>query len=65
MDKQIQNRQDPACGPVHGEPPLAAASPRCYPSADLFAGANQILISHDGETYRMRITRNRRLILTK
>ena len=31
----------------------------------LFGGAKEIVIRHQGDTYRLRITRNDKLILTK
>lgn len=31
----------------------------------LFQGSQEILIDHNGETYRLRITKNDKLILTK
>jgi hemin uptake protein HemP len=34
-------------------------------SSALFAGLNQVLISHAGEVYRLRITKNGKLILNK
>jgi len=34
-------------------------------STRLMAGGNEIHIRHDGQTYRLRITKNRKLILTK
>lgn len=34
-------------------------------SADLFAGRNEIRLHHRGEEYRLRITRQGKLILTK
>lgn len=34
-------------------------------SVDLFAGQQEIEILHSGETYRLRQTRNGKLILTK
>ncbi len=34
-------------------------------SSTLFAGMNQILISHAGEVYKLRITKNGKLILNK
>ena len=40
------------------------ALPR-YESAELFQGARVVNISHAGETYRLLITRNNRLILQK
>lgn len=35
------------------------------PADLLFRGRQEILIGHHGETYRLRITRNGKLILTK
>lgn len=49
--------------PRHSPPPAAAASP--LESAALFGGRNEILIAHGGETYRLRRTRQGKLILTK
>jgi hemin uptake protein HemP len=40
-------------------------SPDCIPATLLFRGRQEILIGHHGETYRLRITRNGKLILTK
>jgi len=34
-------------------------------SNELFAGQNEIIILHDGVAYRLRITSNNKLILTK
>jgi hemin uptake protein HemP len=36
-----------------------------YASADLFHGGDRIWIEHNGERYSLRITRQRKLILTK
>ena len=46
------------------------AAPRDLPTdivpADrLFQGSQEILIGHNGDTYRLRITKNGKLILTK
>ena len=38
---------------------------RRFLSDDLFAGEREILITHRGEDYRLRVTRNGKLILTK
>lgn len=38
---------------------------RIIDSRDLFAGENEIGIAHAGETYRLRITRQGKLILNK
>ena len=36
-----------------------------YESSDLLRGAKEVLIHHGGETYRLRLTRNDKLILQK
>ncbi|OJY30749.1 MAG: hemin uptake protein HemP [Rhodobacterales bacterium 65-51] len=46
--------------PVRRPPP-----PGIIPTDLLFQGNQEILISHNGEHYRLRITRNGKLILTK
>jgi len=38
---------------------------RIVESAALFDGQNEVLILHNGEQYRLRITRQDKLILTK
>ncbi|MDX0755217.1 hemin uptake protein HemP [Sinorhizobium medicae] len=49
--------------------PQAAApvdrTQRIVESRDLFCGQSEILISHDGAIYRMKITRQGKLILNK
>jgi hemin uptake protein HemP len=42
----------------------AKAAPRRLLSSDLFAGAREIVIDHDGRLYQLRITQNGKLILT-
>ena len=42
-----------------GKPPFLIQSPQ------LFQGRKEILISHEGQLYRLRITRQNKLILTK
>jgi hemin uptake protein HemP len=39
--------------------------PGAIPTAFLFQGGQEILINHNGEHYRLRITKNGKLILTK
>ncbi len=52
-------------------PPAAQADRGALPqpsrvnSASLFAGRREIVIVHNGEDYRLRITRQQKLILTK
>jgi len=38
---------------------------RSYDSQELFRGRQEILIEHSGDAYRLRITRQGKLILTK
>jgi len=46
--------------------PAAPPTPvKLYDSEALFAGAREILIAHEGETYRLRRTAKGGLILTK
>jgi hemin uptake protein HemP len=40
-------------------------SPASIPASRLFQGSQEILIDHNSETYRLRITKNGKLILTK
>ncbi len=43
----------------------ASQTQRIVESRELFRGDNEILISHDGAIYRMKITRQGKLILNK
>lgn len=43
----------------------ADAPVRTVASAELLAGAREVVIEHRGESYRLRHTRNDKLILTK
>ena len=48
--------------------PLRAVTPSARPSVEsrnLLQGANEVLIRHGNEVYRLRHTRNDKLILTK
>ncbi len=45
--------------------PVVTTVPRPLESAALFGSLNEILIAHQGETYRLRRTRQGKLILTK
>ena len=44
---------------------LEIGRPRIVTSRDLFSGESEVLIMHNGEQYRLRITRQDKLILTK
>lgn len=46
-------------------PPSESESPPVYDSEGLLQGTREILIRHHGETYRLRLTRNDKLILHK
>jgi len=52
-------------GVVAGREPARAPDAPLFTSAELFGGGNQIWIEHNGERYSLRITRQRKLILTK
>ena len=39
--------------------------PRIFQSADMFAGGKEVIIEHQGTTYRLRHTSQGKLILTK
>ncbi len=51
--------------PTPAEPGTRWLPPGTIPTNLLFQGSQEILISHNGEHYRLRITRNGKLILTK
>ena len=46
-------------------PRLGQRNERTFRSADIFAGVPEVVIEHGGEYYRLRSTRNGKLILTK
>lgn len=46
--------------PEHG-----ARGRRSFKSSDILAGAREVIIEHDGECYRLRLTSKGKLILTK
>lgn len=51
--------------PLLTEPGQRNCPPAILRADLLFHGSQEILIDHKGETYRLRITRNGKLILTK
>jgi hypothetical protein len=51
--------------PLAGEPGGRSGRPGILRAELLFQGSQEILIEQKGETYRLRITRNGKLILTK
>ena len=50
-------------GDLDGPPSLR--TPARYRTEDLFKGGQEVVITHGNEDYRLRITRNDKLILTK
>lgn len=69
-DKESPTRQAGTPGQSaspHTAPPgrAAGAEPRRIESSELFAGQTELTIVHASEHYRLRITRNDKLILTK
>jgi hemin uptake protein HemP len=48
-----------------GERPPVVQAVRTIDSQTLFGAAQQVLIAHQGETYKLQITRQGKLILTK
>lgn len=51
--------------PETSSPTPVPHEPRVYESTELLEGAREILIRHAGELYRLRLTRNDKLILQK
>lgn len=47
------------------EPGMRTFPSGAIPTEFLFQGTQEILIAHNGENYRLRITKNGKLILTK
>ena len=68
MRDSDQRRDHPGGGPAD----VAATPARSIPmvaqrldSRDLFVGTREIIIAHEGESYRLRLTSQNKLILTK
>lgn len=55
----------PAASPLTLEHERRNGQPGVIRAERLFRGGQEILIDHQGETYRLRITKNGKLILTK
>lgn len=51
--------------PIAPAPQAATESIRVIESADIFRGQSEIMIRHQGLLYRMKITRQGKLILNK
>lgn len=61
----VTTSEDQPQRPADETPPLPAEGIRLIRSEELLAGAQEILIEHDGQTYRLRRTRSGKLILHK
>jgi hemin uptake protein HemP len=51
--------------PAAARPQVETESPPSFDSAELLKGGREVLIRHHGEIYRLRLTRNDKLILNK
>lgn len=63
--KQLEPRHPQDVKALAPAPPKASAPVRTLDSQTLFGAASQVLIAHQGETYKLQITRQGKLILTK
>lgn len=63
------NTRQPQGEPVKTEQPASDRSPGAQTlvlgSADLFAGTREVWIEHNGQLYRLQVTKAGKLILTK
>ncbi len=64
QDNNMQTAHTPSIRPPV-EPGMRTLPSGAIPTDFLFQGNQEILINHKGEHYRLRITRNGKLILTK
>jgi hemin uptake protein HemP len=51
--------------PVADHRPRSSLAPQRIASGTLLGGGNELVIEHAGQEYRLRLTRNDKLILTK
>jgi hemin uptake protein HemP len=65
-NESYDQNPDSGAAPAHSEDsPGETESPIAYDSGDLLKGQREIIIRHHGEVYRLRLTRNGKLILNK
>ena len=57
----VEDRDPPRCKDPHANAP----APRRVEASALFEGRDEIRLMHRGQEYRLRITRQGKLILTK
>jgi len=67
VSETVNSLPSPSPAQQNESPPTAATghSPRTLLSQDLLQGQLEVLISHGGEIYRLRLTRSGKLILQK
>jgi hemin uptake protein HemP len=58
------DKQQPVSPNSPSEPPVPC-TPKRIDSSELLHGCNEIIITHNSELYRLRLTRNGKLILQK
>jgi hemin uptake protein HemP len=57
---QVRDSMPPAKRPISSSPPVKRIA-----VSDLIGGGREAVLLHDGEEYRLRLTSNGKLILTK
>ena len=62
-----ESKTDPGRNSPESSPPAGPARPlpRNLTSLEILQGDSEVTISHNGEIYRLRVTRNGKLILQK
>jgi hemin uptake protein HemP len=60
-----ENSEEQSHGAEDGHVRMIALRDQKFESRDLFIGTREILIEHGGEHYRLRLTAQNKLILTK
>jgi hemin uptake protein HemP len=63
-DPEVTPNQPPQTN-AGAQPSASPTSPRSVRSIDLLQGGREVLIQHNEDTYRLRLTRNGKLILVK
>jgi hemin uptake protein HemP len=58
------SQEDPKAAP-NARAPRAGQTPKRLKVSDLLLGEREAILEHDGQDYRLRITNNGKLILTK
>ena len=61
----MQNTPSRVLASSNNRSPQKTKRPKRISSKDLFTGEIEVIIEHDNQEYRLRITRQNKLILTK